>query len=110
MVTMIERLQDDLIETELRRILQQGDLRTVFQPIVYLLDGSIFGYEALSRGPVGSALESPLLLFDAADQVGLTWELDYACRHRAIDRFAIDQYPSPVRDSRQRHGHLRYYG
>jgi sensor c-di-GMP phosphodiesterase-like protein len=38
-----------------------GDaLRAVFPPIVRFADGKIPGYEALIRGPVGSALESPL--------------------------------------------------
>jgi EAL domain-containing protein (putative c-di-GMP-specific phosphodiesterase class I) len=38
-----------------------GDaLRAVFQPIVRFAEGEILGYEALIRGPVGSALESPL--------------------------------------------------
>ena len=79
---------------ELQRILCQQEIRTVFQPIVSLVDGSIFGYEALSRGPVGSPLESPVLLFNRADQEGMTWELEYTCRRLAIERFASFKSPT----------------
>src|SRR4029078_1268842 len=41
--------------------------------------GDIFAYEALSRGPRGTVLESPATLFAIADEVDLTVELDRAC-------------------------------
>jgi EAL domain-containing protein (putative c-di-GMP-specific phosphodiesterase class I) len=42
------------------------------------------GFEALSRGPHGTAFESPLHLFDAAADADLVFELDRACRQRAL--------------------------
>jgi len=54
-------------------------LTPVYQPIVDLGTGQISGYESLVRGPKGSALESPGTLFQIADDVGLTFELDRAC-------------------------------
>lgn len=62
-----------------------GDgLSTVYQPIVDLGTGDIFAYEALTRGPRGSALESPATLFAIADEVDLTVELDRACFRGAL--------------------------
>jgi len=64
-------------------ILGEG-LSTVYQPIVDLGTGDIFAYEALTRGPRGSALESPATLFAIADEVDLTVELDRACFRGAL--------------------------
>lgn len=50
----------------LDEILERGVLRSVFQPIVDLETGSLFGFEALARGPEGSVLERPDRLFAAA--------------------------------------------
>ena len=62
-----------------------GDgLSTVYQPIVDLNTGDIFAYEALTRGPRGTQLESPATLFAIADEVDLTVELDRACFRGAL--------------------------
>jgi len=62
-----------------------GDgLTSVYQPIVDLGTGDIFAYEALTRGPRGTALESPATLFAIADEVDLTVELDRACFRGAL--------------------------
>jgi diguanylate cyclase (GGDEF)-like protein len=64
-------------------ILGEG-LTTVYQPIVDLGTGDIFAYEALTRGPRGTSLESPATLFAIADEVDLTVELDRACFRGAL--------------------------
>ena len=62
-----------------------GDgLTTVYQPIVDLRTSDIFAYEALTRGPRNTAMESPVTLFGVADEVELTFELDRACFRRAL--------------------------
>ena len=71
---------------ELERILKLKDIKAVFQPIVSLSDGEIFGYEALSRGPQGSILEQPNALFPAAEQFNKVWELEFLCRSKAFAR------------------------
>jgi EAL domain-containing protein (putative c-di-GMP-specific phosphodiesterase class I) len=75
----------DRIPAGVGALLERGDLRTVFQPIVDLdCDAVIIGYEALARGPQGDPLEMPLDLFAAAESEGLVAELDRACRNQAI--------------------------
>ena len=49
-----------------RDILERRALSCVFQPILDFHARSIFGYEALIRGPKGSIFQSPIDLFDAA--------------------------------------------
>ncbi|MBK7073625.1 MAG: EAL domain-containing protein [Myxococcales bacterium] len=64
-----------------------GDaLIPVYQPIVSIVTGEIFGHEALTRGPRGTRMESPATLFAVADEVDLTFELDRACFRGALRR------------------------
>ena len=65
---------------ELDRLLAEGGLRSVFQPIVELNSGATVGYEALARGPQDSPLASPDRLFAAARRAGRLVELDRACQ------------------------------
>jgi EAL domain-containing protein (putative c-di-GMP-specific phosphodiesterase class I) len=69
---------------ELRRILDAGLVRAVYQPLVELDTGEVFGFEALARGPEGSELERPDRLFAAARAADLVAELEWACRAAAV--------------------------
>jgi EAL domain-containing protein (putative c-di-GMP-specific phosphodiesterase class I)/CBS domain-containing protein len=71
---------------ELKEIIDKQTITPVFQPIVSLTDGSVIGYEALSRGPYGSRLEMPDALFSAAAEGDLVWELEYLCRTKALEK------------------------
>jgi EAL domain-containing protein (putative c-di-GMP-specific phosphodiesterase class I) len=71
---------------ELEAIVAQGSIRTLLQPIVRLSDRMVVGYEALSRGPAGSPLERPDLLFDAAHAAGRTVEVELLCAELALQR------------------------
>jgi EAL domain-containing protein (putative c-di-GMP-specific phosphodiesterase class I) len=84
-VDSAQELLDGLAAThELERILEEGLVRSVYQPIADLDSGALVGYEALARGPEGSALERPDRLFAAAAVAGRTFELDWACRAAAL--------------------------
>lgn len=62
-----------------------GDgLRAVFQPLIELAWGEVVGYEALVRGPAGTALERPDALFARARAESRLGELDWACRAAAV--------------------------
>lgn len=65
-------------------LLAGGGLRSVYQPIVDLDSGATCAVEALVRGPAGSSLERPDLLFAEARRTGRLAELDIACRVAAI--------------------------
>jgi EAL domain-containing protein (putative c-di-GMP-specific phosphodiesterase class I) len=65
-------------------LIDEGRLRTLFQPIVDLRSDVIIGYEALARGPVGSPLEMPEDLFAVARTEGVIGPLDRACRSAAM--------------------------
>jgi len=100
---------DSQLEKDFLHMLNNGEIRTVFQPIVSLRTGQVVGYEALSRGPQNSPLENPSTLFSLADRLEKTWELEYLCRLRAIERFAaaseekllfININPKIIEDSR----------
>lgn len=52
---------------------------TVFQPIVNLTTRELIGYEALSRGPGGTELENPEVMFELARDFDLVWELEVLC-------------------------------
>jgi EAL domain-containing protein (putative c-di-GMP-specific phosphodiesterase class I) len=54
-------------------------LRAVFQPVVDMITGEILGYEGLIRPTDGSPFSNPGAMFEAADAVGRTVELDAAC-------------------------------
>jgi EAL domain-containing protein (putative c-di-GMP-specific phosphodiesterase class I) len=53
-------------------------------------------YEALARGPRGSALETPDRLFAAARETGLLTELDRACRSAAFEGARAGGLAPPV--------------
>ena len=76
----------------LQDIILGDGLLPVYQPIVHLETSDIFGFEALTRGPRHTAMESPATLFSVADEVDLTFELDRACFRGAL-RGAIGLEP-----------------
>jgi EAL domain-containing protein (putative c-di-GMP-specific phosphodiesterase class I)/DNA-binding response OmpR family regulator len=61
------------------RAIAQKQIRTVFQPIVDLRSRTIVGYEALSRGPAGTDIENPEVIFEVARDFDLVWELERLC-------------------------------
>ena len=65
-------------------LLVQGKLRSVYEPVVDAKSLTVFGYEALVRGPEGSAFTSPAELFGIAAEEGLLFELDCQCRRAAV--------------------------
>jgi len=74
-----------LLTDDVHRVIDTRAVSTVFQPLVRLDTREIVGYEALSRGPAGSPLEQPALLFSAAQAAGRLAELDWICRARAYE-------------------------
>ncbi len=85
----IERIREEgKIEIRLRAIfkgaLKRGEIKTVFQPIYDIENNEIFGYEALSRGPKGTEIEEPLMLFSMADALDELLKLESICHWKAL--------------------------
>ena len=64
--------------------LASGGIRAEYQPIVDVETGAVVAYEALARGPRGSDVERPDLLFGAARAARRLDEVDWACRAAAV--------------------------
>ena len=81
---------------EVQRIVEQGWLHPVFQPVVDFRSRTILGYEALIRGPQSSPLHRPDALFAVARQVGLGLDLEHACREASLRAFAQLKLPGSL--------------
>ena len=57
---------------------------SVYEPIVEVETRTVFGYEALARGPEGSELHSPRALFATATEQDLLFQLDCLCRQSGL--------------------------
>ena len=66
----------------LREIIDQRRLNAVFQPIINLAHADFLGFEGLIRGPADSPLHTPVKLFGAAEQHGLSLEVEMLARDR----------------------------
>src|SRR5512145_580920 len=102
------RLRERTERERLLEIIQNRDIWTAFQPIVDLETRAPMGWEGLSRGPRGSELEPPLILFWRAARYGLTEELERSCRRQAFTdwdvfgspgRLFMNTVPATIRDT-----------
>lgn len=74
-------------ERALHDILENSQLTPLFQPIYSLAENRIYGYEALIRGPVESALHAPVALFDDAARYARLAEVDQRCSQVCIEAY-----------------------
>ncbi|MDR2745361.1 MAG: EAL and GGDEF domain-containing protein [Desulfovibrio sp.] len=65
-------------------IIENRQIKTVFQPIISLRDGKVLGYEALSRVSGENSHITPDVLFNAAQKYNLLLDLEYLSRTIAI--------------------------
>lgn len=105
-------------EEQFYDVLYNKKVSTVFQPIVSLRDGSVFGYEALSRGPAGTVFQSPALLIEYAEKKNLMFELEYLFRHTALQaasslakkhRLFLNVNPNIIQSDKFKDGFTREY-
>ena len=79
-----------------RQAMSRDMLGVHLQPIVDLAQGTVFGHECLVRGPEGTALRSPAMLFAAARAERLTFELERHCLSKALQAWGAQQLGSKV--------------
>lgn len=100
-------------ETELITILKGENIRTVYQPIVSLDEGTIFGYEALSRIELKECDFNIEELFNIAREERKLWELEKLCRTKALKnainkpgkaKLFINVDPNIIHDSKLKSG------
>jgi EAL domain-containing protein (putative c-di-GMP-specific phosphodiesterase class I)/GGDEF domain-containing protein len=72
----------------LDRILEGEHIVPVYQSIVSLTDGHIFGYEALSRISEKDLEMNVEQVFRTADKMNKSWELEALCRTKALQNAA----------------------
>ena len=74
-------------------IIENKCIRTVFQPIVSLKNGTVLGHEALSRITCECPIKSPGDLFVYAEEFGCLWELELLCRTAALEKAFLSMEP-----------------
>jgi diguanylate cyclase (GGDEF)-like protein len=71
-----------------RRLIEEGRLQTLFQPIWDLGDGTLLGLEALTRFDPSYELDEVAEVFDIAEQLGRVHALDVLCVQSALSAAA----------------------
>lgn len=84
--TMLTLVRPDVFKLD--QAILEHNLRTVFQAVVPLKTSSVIGFEGLTCGHEGTPFESPLALFDAAEQHQQTSQLDRNCQRRTTSLFS----------------------
>lgn len=79
---------------ELEELIEDRALEFAYQPIVHPSTGKVYAFEALCRAkhPI---FRNPQVLFDAAVQSGILWELGRAVREISVK--ALDTLPSHIK-------------
>jgi EAL domain-containing protein (putative c-di-GMP-specific phosphodiesterase class I) len=72
--------------TACRKLLSEGGMRAVFQPIWDLDRNAVLGYEALTRFPADCELSGPGEAFEIAEVMGRAHVLDALCRYAILAR------------------------
>lgn len=81
-----EQQRKKQLTRELRDIIRRKRLTTLFQPIVWAKDSTVFGYEILTRGPSGSSFRNSDMLFSFAREAKLAWALEAIALEAALQR------------------------
>jgi len=84
------------IKEQLVDIIENEQLKSLFQPIVSISSQSIFSFEALIRGPSDSLLHNPFNLFKYAEQHELALKLEHTCRKVSIREYAALKLPQKL--------------
>ena len=85
LMSLVQRQSLEAVRLEeLTRLIAEGNVRSVFHPIVRLGDGEVVGHEALTRPIGGVPFDSVEDLFAFAESTELLMEFEVLCRGAAI--------------------------
>ncbi len=111
----------DSNQMALDEIIQNKQIKTVFQPIISLRDGGILGHEALSRLTEKSSIENIDMLFRYAETYNRIWDLELLCRTKSLEaafEFMVPSYskklflnvnPKVIHDDKFKKGFTRSF-
>ena len=114
----IREYTENIAKKQLVHIIQSGLITTVFQPIISLRDASVLGNEALSRGPEGTEMQNPEVLFNNAVKYDLLWSLELLCRTKSLEslknsnvktKLFLNVNPNIINDSKFKQGFTGNY-
>lgn len=83
------RIEYRACQRDFLTFLLEGKVISVYEPVVCTQSLTVYGYEALARGPADSEFAAASALFSAAMEHGMLYELDCLCRAAALEG-AID--------------------
>lgn len=75
---------------QLNQIIEEKKIYPVYQPIVSLKNGEVFGYEALSRIGLENCTFNVEEMFTYAEEFQCLWNLEYICRKKALKEIKND--------------------
>jgi EAL domain-containing protein (putative c-di-GMP-specific phosphodiesterase class I)/CheY-like chemotaxis protein len=81
-----EQQRKKQLTRELRDIIRRKRVTTLFQPIVWAREGTVFGYEVLTRGTPNSSFRNSDVLFGFAREAKLAWALETVALEAALKR------------------------
>jgi diguanylate cyclase (GGDEF)-like protein len=93
-IAHFDDIRDDVVlatsakSEAVRRLLSEGAIHTVFQPIWNLGSGELLGVEALTRPDPAYGFAGPAEAFDLAEQIGRVHELDVLCVTQTLSHSA----------------------
>jgi EAL domain-containing protein (putative c-di-GMP-specific phosphodiesterase class I) len=89
--------KDSLIRAghHLHQLVSDGQVTTLYQPIVFLRTGAVLGFEALGRGNHHRLHQSPVKLFELAERCEIASELCRVFRAHALE--SGDTLPGQLR-------------
>lgn len=80
------------------QIIQNEQIKSVYQPIISLTDGKVLGYEALTRITRSEPDVSIEEMFVLAEQCGKLWELEYLYRKKTMAGIGKENYQIAIDD------------
>ena len=84
-IDLVSRLESRRRRKQIFELVIERKLYSVYEPIVEVASRTVYGYEALARGPDGTELHSPATLFAMATEQDLVFQLDCLCRQSGLD-------------------------